>query len=621
MLTASAAKVDPSNSTYKQRKNQDWQKNAFAMVKLIPEYNYASRFYSKMFSKLRIYPGLRGPNDEVEEITDGPPVEILEQIQDPGGGRSQLLRQYGRLMFIIGDAYLFGRHLGNDEKERWAFINPDELEVSEDKILWKPNLTGNGETFAKPSEAVAYRFWTPDPEKSGEAESPMRAILEIGEELDILTKAVRSTAVSRMLRGILKVPTELSFGAETPGLDADPEENPFLREMIEYITGVVENAGSAEAAIPQIAEGAAEFLKELSWMPTHNPATDYLERELRKEAIERSAMGLDLPPEVLKGFASANHWGARQILHDTWRSHGSVVAEQFCDDLCEAYLRPALREEGYPDWKSVVVAYDDSNVIVPPDRTDDADKAHDHGAVSNEGYRRMKGITEDYEPSDEERRVWLAIKLKNPAFLKGTKYEIEIPELGPGTPGPDPSQNGKPDAEEGPAEPGPAGTTRRESRALSVRAAAQFAILRCRQAAGSRICTLHTKKRLPIPELDEVSPKESIAALIGPARLSGMGIPGATHLVKNGTDGFVALCVEWGIEEVQGGALAQMIESYAARTLYEPRLPSLPAGLEAAIERANEVSPLSEKDIVEQNNEALAELSRMVPGGETIVSR
>ena len=55
-----------------------------------------------------------------------------------------------------------------------------------------------------PAQADAYRMW-PDPERSGEAESPMQSVLEIAEELRILTKAVRATAVSRMLNGMLKV--------------------------------------------------------------------------------------------------------------------------------------------------------------------------------------------------------------------------------------------------------------------------------------------------------------------------------------------------------------------------------------------------------------------------------
>ena len=418
-VTASAVKITPkTTSTYRQRKGQAWQQKAFLYCKLIPELNYASRFYAKMLTRLRIYPAYRNASDETEPITEGLPVDLIDRIQDPGGGRSALLSSYGRLMFIVGEGYLFGRDL-DKPTERWAFVNTEEISFDGKAILWRPVAGGEAIRFS-PQQAEAYRLWTPDPERSGEAESPMRAIIEIAQELDILTKAVSATAVSRMVNGILKVPAELSFGADEAGVDEDAEANPFLSDIIEHIIGVVENAGSPEASAPFLAEGALEYLAGLEWMRTHDPATDYLERDLRKEAIDRAGMGMDLPPEVLKGMAEANHWGARQIKHDTWLSHGSVVAEQFCDDVADAYLRPALREANFARWREVVIAYDDSNVVVPPDRTDDADKAHDRGEVSDPGYRQMKGIAEAMAPSEEEKRINLAIKLRDVRLLKGT---------------------------------------------------------------------------------------------------------------------------------------------------------------------------------------------------------
>jgi hypothetical protein len=613
IITASAMKVRPSKpSTYRDRQTLSWQHKAFLYSRLIPELNYASRFYAKMLKKLRIYPALRSPNDETEPITEGLPVELLDRIQDPGGGRSQILSSYGRLMFLIGDGYLFGRDIGKPV-ERWSFVNPDELQITEKGIAWKP--TQSSEAIPLPrGSAEAYRMWTPDPEFSGEAESPMRAAIEIAEELDLLTKAVRTTAVSRMLNGLLKVPQELSFGADTPGLDDDPEENPFLQEMIDHITGVLENPGSAEAGGPWIAEGAAEYLDGLEWIPLHNPATDYLERELRREAIDRLAIGMDMPPEILKGMAEANHWGARQIMHDTWRSHGSGVAEQFCDDLADAYLRPALLDAGYENWDKVVIAYDDSNVVVPPDRTDDADKAYDRGNVSDIGYRQMKGIPESQAPSDEEKRIWLAVKLRDTSFLEGTPFEVKKPEPQDMPPGPEPSTDAPGDAEEGPPAPGPAGVSRQESRAAIVRGAAELALYRCREVAGSRIRTQIRNRSRNAPELALIEGESNcnVAAILGQKRLGNYDLGQPVQLVRTGADGFCALLEGWGFAREQAKVLADMIVVYAARTLFDPALPSLPPGFLAQVERLRDVA--IEEAIIEHNNDSLARLTEILPG-------
>lgn len=590
-----------------------WQKKAFLFCKIIPELNYASRFYAKMLTKLRIYPAFRNAADETEPITEGPPVDLLDRIQDPGGGRSGILGSYGRLMFIVGEGYLFGRDL-DKPTERWTFVNTEEISFDGKSIIWKPTSSSEGVRFS-PSAAEAYRLWSPDPERSGEAESPMRAIIEIAGELDLLTKAVASTAVSRMVNGILRVPAELSFGADEPGIDDDPEANSFLADFIEHIIGVVENAGSPEAGAPFLAEGALEYLSGLDWVKTHDPATDYLERDLRKEAIERAAMGMDLPPEILKGMSQANHWGARQILHDTWRSHGSVIAEQFCDDVADAYLRPALRDANFDRWREVVIAYDDSNVVVPPDRTDDADKAYDRGNVNDPGYRTMKGIAESMAPSEEEQRISLAIRLHEPALLKGTRFEIEEPKPAPLPPGPAPSTDAPADPQESPPQPGPAGTSRQESRAsvIQVNGAGCLALIRCREVAGAKIRQgIRTKSRgaVELGMIDGIS-NADVACTLGEERVKDLGLPTPLELVKSGTDGFRNLLLDWGFERPQASVLAEMLLVFGAKTLYQPKVPALPAGFLAQVERMQE---LTDELIVRQNNDSLAMLEEMMPG-------
>src|SRR5512139_274762 len=398
--------MDPGEAESVRRRTQTWQTKALDYCDLVPELNYASRFYSRMLKRITIFPAFRGTDDKPTRIEDGLPVELLDRIQDPGGGRSQLQGAYGRLMFVTGEGHLFGRELGTDS-ERWSFVWNDEIKTDENgNIVWEPTFSGEKKVYQS-NQAISYRMWTPHPKRSGESDSPMHAILEIAEELVILTKAVRATAVSRMVNGLLKVPTELSFGAAEAIGDEDPENNPFLQDLIEHLTGVIENAGTAEAAAPFIAEAASEFLTGLEWIKLHDPQTDYMERELRVEAIRRAAYGLDMPPEVLLGLADANHWTGRQITHDMWRSHGAPVAEQLCDDLSEAYLRPALRDAGFARWQEVVVSYDDADVVVSPDRSDEADRAFDRMGLSWEGYRKLKGIPEAMAPDEDEMKLLL----------------------------------------------------------------------------------------------------------------------------------------------------------------------------------------------------------------------
>jgi hypothetical protein len=427
---------------------------------------------------------------------------------------------------------------------------------------------------------VAYRFWTPSPRWSDQADAPMRAVQDICEELLILTLGVRATALTRLTNGIIKIPTQLSPNPLSSGMDEDPEQNPWLADWMEHVAAQIDNPGSVEARIPFLVEGDYEYLDQLQWMKTHDPATDYMERDLRKEAIERLALSLDMSPEDLLGYTNANHWTGRQVQLDRWRMFGFNKAEQFATALSDAYLRPALRDEDYPDWENVVIGFDDSQVVISPDRTEDALKANAAGLLSGESTRMALGWGEKDAMVGEEKDEWLAIKLRDPQII-GAPATERLTETGPGGPplaGPTAQAKIGTNPSDGPPKPGTnSGVSRRESVSASlVAGAAQMGLHRCRELAGARI-------QLKCKDCGNGSEKSLVASVVGPT----VAID-PSALVKDGADGFRALLVEWGVPVMQATKLKQMLELYAARTLFEPQMPELPSGFVATIEKLKE---------------------------------
>lgn len=568
-LTASATKLTSRNKSETQKRlSLGWQEQALYMYDAIGELRFASHFIARMLSRVRYYPAMLGPDGKLEEISEGPPVDLLNQIQDPGGGRSGLQYRYGLLQFITGEGVLFGYDLG--ERQKWKFLWREEVKIEDGglavRLRTDKSLTNE--------VGVAYKMWTPSPRHSDEPDSPTRAILDICEELLILTASVRSTAVSRMTNGLLLIPQEVSPNPSGVLGDEDAENNIFLADMVEHITNQIENPGAAESKVPPILEGSYDYIDRVRWMTTHDPQNDYLERELRKEAVHRMALGLDMPPEALLGMTDANHWTAKQVMHDMWRSHGVPKSEQFADDLSEAYLRPALEEDGYPSWENVVIGQDDSQVVVSPDRTEDADKALDRIAIGFAGYRILKGIPEDYAPTDEEKEFLATLKIRQPVEINGG--ELVIPQRGPVA---NADSNGSP--EDGPPAPtGGRSGSRQESQTASARilGAAELALMRCRELAGIRI--RHKCKDCAGDAHDSL-----VASVLGPAEVSE-----PMKLVHGGTDGFRMFLVEREIDKTQAASLCQMIETYAAKTLFEPRQPDLPSGFMAQVEKAKEIS-------------------------------
>lgn len=563
-----------------------WQERALKYIDLVPELNFASRFYAKMLKQARLFPGRALSDGTIEEIQEGPPVDLLARIRDPGGGRSQIQGSYGRLMFTTGEGVLFGRNLEDPARERWSFVWSGELDIKKDEgtglvteiVHKKTGTAGQPKTYG-PEEAVAYSMWTPHPRHSAEPDSPMRSVLDIAEELIILTMAVRATAVTRLTEGIMFLPQELSPGSIDPEGDEDPENDPFATDWADHLVAQVENFGEAEARVPFIAWVNSDLIEKIRHIKTHDPANDYMERELRKEAVERLAIGLDWPPEALTGLGGTNHWAALQILGDQWKSHGLSVAQQFAGDLVDAYLRPALRDEKDEGADDVVIGIDASQIVVKADRSDDARAGLREGAIGPRGWRKLTNTPEDYAPNEEERAWILELRGKGTAVAAPRERERESTVEEPPLPGPE-GDSGR--------------RTRVVASAMRELGAAELALMRCRELAGLRLRnkgTWEALERICLDCAESANGKSHslVASTVGSETLQRLHLDPLV-LVRGGADHFCELLVSWGYSQAQAAAIAEMIEVYAARTLFEGQMPSLPSGFEAQVVRTREIT-------------------------------
>jgi hypothetical protein len=588
VITASAYKVGDRDSDYSRRQELTWQNRALEYTRIVPELNFASRFYSRMLKQLRLFPALRNAQDDRTEIKTGVPVEELNRVSDPGGGKTQILSNYGRLMFATGEGLLFGRAL-NSEKERWSFVWTQEVRVdvdSQGKVRSITHKLANGEEITYgPDEAVCYRMWTSDPGFSSMAEAPMQAALEVAEELITLTKSVQATATTRLLNGILFMPSEVAPPPDAPQNADDPEADPWAADFIEHIETQIQEPGTARARVPLISWVAGEQIENIKWMQLHDPQNDYMERELRKEAIVRLAYGLDMPPEALTGLGNTNHWAAMQILAEMWKSHGAPLAIQFCEELTSAYLQPALRQLEYPDWENVIVDYDASKVTVKADRSEDMLNAIKVGGVGYRGLRESMNIPEEWAPDEEEFEKILRVLGRG-----GTPKQLPAGTNGD-APEADPSRDGPP-------LPGAEGDSGRRTRVVSSAAfaheamgAAMMALARCRELAGIR---LWQKQRI-CPDCFQNAdgqPHALVASIVGPRVVEQLDWD-PMRLVRGGADTLRDILIYWDFSDKQAAAICEMVESFAARTLYDERLPQLPSGFAAHLERARGMDALA----------------------------
>src|SRR5690606_37733878 len=110
--------------------------------------------------------------------------------------------------------------------------------------------------------------------------------------------------------------------------------------------------------LPVIFQGQQEALNAVRHLTLNTPFDERVD-ELRRSAVRRIAIGLDIPPEVIVGMGELNHWTAYQVSADAQKINIAPTLQFVCQQLTRKYLRPALKALGVPNYTQYMVWYDD----------------------------------------------------------------------------------------------------------------------------------------------------------------------------------------------------------------------------------------------------------------------
>jgi hypothetical protein len=394
-LVAAAMVMDPTaqNAPAPNAVTRTWQHAAYGYVNTVPELNAARMYVGNALSRCTLAVGKRNPDGSVEQGYDGEePVEgldstvaeeaadLISQIRSPRGGQSELLRSSGEKMFVSGELY----YVPKDGVQGMEFDILSTQELLRDGATWTKYLGPGYGAEPLPEGVSPVRVWRPDGQWSMLATSSVRSCLEILEELVVLTRLVRSSAISRMaLAGVFFVPDELDTPDDPEGPDGGESEamNPLAVDMINTGAKAIDDPANASAWMPFIIQGPAEYGAHLRHIPFE--ASNEQQVIQRTEAIMRLARGLDLPVEVITGHADTTFANAAQVNIDVFRIHLEPTLQLVCDALTQAYLWPAMAKArgidaeellaGTVPWPdeilSVAVTYDAHHLVSRPDRT------------------------------------------------------------------------------------------------------------------------------------------------------------------------------------------------------------------------------------------------------------
>lgn len=413
-LVASAVRVRPTrNQKTRPQAASAWQAEAWRHFDICGELRYGSNWFANALSRARLFVGRRQKDGSITPITSGAAFTAMTELFADAESQASLLKAMGQHFFVAGEWYLVGRDERDGKGNRIRGSEMWEV-VSSQEVSWKRNRYiidyGDGVKIELDEDEVAIRMWMPHPRRKSEPDSPVRAVLPVLNEIEMLTRHIAAQTRSRLAgAGVFAVPSEVQFSPPPGQGSADATGNSatgFLSTLVDAMEASLADPGDPSALAPIVITLPGEHIGHLRHI-TFWSDLDQQAAEQRESAMKRLALGLDLPPEVLSGTGDVNHWGAWQIEESTIKAHIEPALEMICAALTQGYLREALDGSD----SDVVFGYDTTALRLRPNRSKEALELYDRGELKADTLRKETGFDSQDEPDKNERQQWLLQKV------------------------------------------------------------------------------------------------------------------------------------------------------------------------------------------------------------------
>lgn len=432
-ITAAAARVTIGDKAEverikKRRQTDTWQTDAWEYYDLIGEVKYAFNLIGNVMSRIRLYPALitgdnviPSPVDDVEGLPEGFAAAAhasLRKLNTANGGIPGLMKDLSTNLQVAGECYLVQQPKNplTGATESWKIKSVDELVAVGGRGSGygiKSRRTAKGTDIeAIPKGAFIARIWHMHARYSDEADSSLRGLLDLMDELLLLARSARATARSRLNAGAIFVPDGLSVAAQSDGesaasVDSEDEMAPFTdddtdtfeEELLDAMTTPIQDESSAAAVVPLVIRGPAELADSIKVIKFERAWDPQLAARAEK-VLDRILNGLDIPKDVVTGVANVKYSNAVQIEESLYKQHVEPLALMVCDALSVVFYRPYLLGLGYdPELVDrATLWYDPSSVNTKPDKATAATTGYDKKTISGDAWRRAHGFADTDAP-------------------------------------------------------------------------------------------------------------------------------------------------------------------------------------------------------------------------------
>lgn len=437
-LTAAVSSVQMSGAAWKQWKfgDRSWQQEAWRLYDITGQLRFVANWVGNSISRCRLYVAEVDEDGEATtEVKDNPAVANLAAGPlGRGPAKDESLRLLGINLFVPGEAFIIAEADGQGEGvDRWFVVSGAQIKRSGDDIrINRSQLQGGGVMTYRDGVDLILRCWTPHPKSTDEPDSPTRSAIPDLREIEALRKREFAELDSRLAgAGLLGLPQDIDF-PRNPDDPAGPAG--FMAVLQRTMAASLADRSDASAMVPIMFTAPADALDKIRHITFWTELSAQL-LPLKESALRSLAQDLDIPPEVMLGLGSANHWSAWAISEEAITTQIVPVLSRIADALTQGYLRAALEEMGLePD--RYVYEFDTAPLTTRPNRSADALNYHDKMLISDQAAREAGAFGDADMPTADEVLRRLLIKavegqpglLASPAVIELLGITLEIPE-------------------------------------------------------------------------------------------------------------------------------------------------------------------------------------------------
>lgn len=411
-----------------------WQNEAWRHYDICGELRFVVNWIGNAVSRCRLYAAQVSPDGTVgDEVKDERVRTIAETMFGTPAAKAQAQRLMGINMMVAGDVFIVAEGYQSANEDKWYVCSSTEVFRRGDDIMVKRSITHGGGTYRlDPQKDLLIRAWLPHPRRYDAADSTTRAILPVLREMEQATKRVFAELDSRLAgAGLLLVPDGLDF----PRQPGDPEGVTGLVQVLTRTMATsLQQRDSAAALVPIVLQAAPDALDKIKHLTFDSSLSDHIST-MRKDAVERMGMALDIPPEVLSGMGKSNHWSSWQIEESSIKVHIEPLLIMLADALNIGYFQPALKAAGVANPEKMTLWFDIAALTVRPNRSDQALQFVEKGLISDASARDNAAFSDDDAPDDKERVYKLVAQLlqAQPAYASDPEVQkvLGLPKIQP----------------------------------------------------------------------------------------------------------------------------------------------------------------------------------------------